>query len=78
MSAWAERCPCHEALQKEYARRRMSIPIALLRREMGKYAEQHDGLICPARTCRAPELAAGEMTIYLESCFASSRRTCQG
>ena len=69
MAGWAERCPCHEHLQHKYKKH---FPSSVLRREMGAHAADYDSMVCPARGCRAPELAAGEAMSVLRGAFDSS------
>jgi hypothetical protein len=75
MSAWAERCQCHEHLQKTDCRYWTRFPRQALRKEMGEHAESARILSCPLRGCRAPELAAGAVPALVESLFQDALAT---
>ena len=62
LTAWCERCPCHEPIQSKY---REGAPMDIARKECGQWATS--GIPCPMRGCRAPEVAAGEVMRQLQA-----------
>ena len=70
LSAWLERCPCHQHIQEKF---RSYTPVATMRAEFGERlaSQMHHGFVaCPMRGKRAPELACGAlMTILDRSCL---------
>ena len=73
LAAWAERCPCHDALQHKY---RQYTPIQALRIEFGSRADSmHGHISCPMRGRRAPEFAAGAVMEMLDSLWEESFTT---
>lgn len=64
MSAWCERCPCHEHIQAAY---KDKVPAAVAREECGAWFAE--GIPCPWRGCRAPEIAAGVIIHMLQEMF---------
>ena len=70
LAAWAERCPCHDALQHKY---RQYTPIQALQIEFGSRADSmHGHISCPMRGRRAPEFAAGAVMETLDSLWEES------
>ena len=68
LSAWVERCPCHEHFQQGTHEHGSYAKINVLRAEFGaSIAEQMAGhMPCPMSGRRAPELATGALLNKLE------------
>ena len=64
LSAWCERCPCHDSLQETY---KDKVPTYVARAECGAWAST--GIPCPVRGCRAPEMAAHQIFKEMEKAF---------
>ena len=67
---WAERCPCHEAIQAGFLRRH--IPAAVLRLEFGERYTSRCQMTCPMRGRRAAEFAAGGVLEHLDLAWRNS------
>ena len=62
ISAWCERCPCHDYVQRKFRDR---VPAEVVRNECGAETTSA-GIACPFRGCRAPEVAAGLLLEVLQ------------
>ena len=71
LSAWAERCPCHEHIQSNF--KWDYIPVHIRRAEFGTSdGPQSSHMCCPMRGWRSAEFASGAVFDFLNQAWADT------